>query len=164
MTPSPSKVLTLTVGLPRSGKSSWARETGFPIVGGDALRQAMTGGAWFPPVEPMIWGVARMMARALFFSGSQNVVVDATHLTPQHRAYWRPTSDCPWRVELALFDTPVDVCIERARKTNKEYLIEPIRLLDRCKVWPVEGEDIFLSIPRDGHEPELFETRRGCIG
>jgi len=37
------KILILTVGLPRSGKSTWAAKKGFPIVSPDAIRLAMHG-------------------------------------------------------------------------------------------------------------------------
>ena len=37
------KQLILTVGLPRSGKTTWALAQGYPIVAPDAIRLAVTG-------------------------------------------------------------------------------------------------------------------------
>ncbi|KKK82651.1 hypothetical protein LCGC14_2801230, partial [marine sediment metagenome] len=48
------KKLILTVGLPRSGKSTWARKQGHPIVNPDSIRLALYGEPFIEEAEPMI--------------------------------------------------------------------------------------------------------------
>ena len=37
------KEIIVTVGLPRSGKTTWAREQGYPIVNPDSIRLSLHG-------------------------------------------------------------------------------------------------------------------------
>jgi predicted kinase len=64
-----SKKLILTMGLPRSGKSTWAKQQSVPIVSPDAIRLAMTGQRWVGELEDMVWVVAKYMVRSLFLAG-----------------------------------------------------------------------------------------------
>ncbi len=85
----------ILVGLPGSGKSTWARkkcaelrEAGemCVIVNRDALRQMMHGEyAYNPDYEPMVSSVARSAVRHALVCGS--VIVDETHITEEKR--WR---------------------------------------------------------------------------
>lgn len=40
------KKLILTIGLPRSGKSTWAKQQGCPVVNPDSIRLALHGKAY----------------------------------------------------------------------------------------------------------------------
>jgi predicted kinase len=84
-----SKNLILTVGLPRSGKSTWAKEQGHPIVNPDAIRLAMHGTAYNTKVEPLVWATAKYMVEALFLAGHDKVIVDATNSTRKRREFWK---------------------------------------------------------------------------
>lgn len=44
-------ILVITVGLPRSGKSTWAKTLGAPIVSCDAIRQALGVYPFVPKAE-----------------------------------------------------------------------------------------------------------------
>ena len=61
-----SKTLILTVGLPRSGKTTWAKKTGLPIVNRDAIRIALHGQAYIQDAEEMITAFEWYMVKALF--------------------------------------------------------------------------------------------------
>ena len=119
--------LILTIGLPRSGKSTWALKQGCPIVASDALRLSIFGKLWWPPGEQQILATARSMVRALFFAGHDTVIFDSISLTKEARQFWLPTSDCPWVLEYMLMQTPADVCIERALANDQEYLVPVIQ-------------------------------------
>ncbi len=114
--------LFLTVGLPRSGKSTWAREQGCPIVNPDSIRLALHGSNYQALAEPFVWAIAKTMVRALFLAGHAKVVLDATNTTQARRHEWRGD----WRVQYQLFDVPADVCIERAKASGREDLIPVI--------------------------------------
>ena len=66
----PWKTLILTVGLPRSGKSTWAAQTGWPIVNRDAIRLALHGQAYIQDAEDMVTAIETYMVKALFGAGN----------------------------------------------------------------------------------------------
>lgn len=103
--------LILTVGLPRGGKTRWARATGFPIVSPDAIRLALHGQAYEPLAEPFVWATTRLMVRALFLAGHETVVLDACSVTRARRDEWRGSE---WETFCVLIDTPLEECMKRA--------------------------------------------------
>jgi len=137
--PCAGNILICTYGLPRSGKSTWARKTGLPIVCSDGIRLALTGRRWFGPVEHEVWATARSMVRAMFFGGNKVIILDATSLIRRVRDTFISSPDCTWTRRFMLFDTPVDVCLERAEATYPE-LCEVIERFNAA--WePVEEEE-----------------------
>lgn len=121
------KELTLTVGLPRSGKSTWARQQGVPIVNPDSIRWALHGERFIKAAEPMVWTIAEYMVKALFEAGHDRVIVDATHVTSKRREFWMERFDSKQSVsvKLQIFRTPPEVCMERARAMG-DLIITPI--------------------------------------
>ena len=105
------KLLILTVGLPRSGKTTWAREQNLPIVNPDSIRYALHGQRFQALSEPFVWAIATVMVRSLFLAGHSKVIVDATHNTKKRRDFWK---DSAWRIVFKPFDTPKDICLKRA--------------------------------------------------
>ena len=107
-------VLILTHGLPRSGKSTWARKQGAPIVCPDAIRLSKTGKRWFRPIEHEVWATARTMVRVLFLAGHKTVILDSTAGTRQQRDFFMPSPDVPWRRYVKIVPTNPQACILRA--------------------------------------------------
>lgn len=124
----PLKTLTMTVGLPRSGKSTWARGQGVPVVNPDSIRTVLHGTAFRPEAEPMVWGIAKTMVRSLFEAGHERVILDATNITNRRRQEW---SNGAWECEYVVFRTPAVTCVLRARDNDQEYLVDVIRRMDR---------------------------------
>jgi predicted kinase len=106
-----AKRLILTVGLPRAGKSSWARTQPYPVVNPDAIRLAVHGRRFYLPAEQLVWYTAEVMVRALFAAGHDDVVLDATNVTRARRDRWRGKE---WGVFLKTFDTSKEECLRRA--------------------------------------------------
>lgn len=108
--------LALMVGLPRSGKSTYARalqETGWVRVEPDAFRLALHGNAFHPPAEGIVWAAAELAVRALLVSGHA-VVIDATNTTRHRRSGWlRIARDLSVPAEAFVMDTPLRECLER---------------------------------------------------
>lgn len=129
------KLILLTVGLPRSGKSTWAREQGFPIVCPDAIRLAMYGLRFQAVAEPWVWAMAFTMASALFLAGNTTIIIDATNVSKRRRDEWRTKfPDCA--VEVKVFDTSPKECKKRAILTGQEDLLP---VIDRmAKDWDLE--------------------------
>jgi predicted kinase len=117
------KTLVLTIGLPRSGKSTWARQQGVPIVNPDAIRLAIHGQPFVPSAEPLVWVTAKIMTRSLFGAGHDVVILDATNLSRQRREEWYSDD---WVVQMKPFLVPPDVCVRRAVASDRLDLVPVI--------------------------------------
>jgi predicted kinase len=128
-TPPGERRLIATVGLPRSGKSTWSRANGAPVVNPDSIRHALYGQDWYLPAEPWIWAIAGTMVEALFLAGHQTVILDATMNTrwKRQQVIDRHGKYVVWKV----FHTPAEVCRERARALGQEDLIPAIDKMER---------------------------------
>jgi predicted kinase len=116
--------LVMTVGLPRSGKSTWAKsQVNIPIVNPDSIRLALHGKPFLPKFEIEVWHIAHVMVKSLFLAGHNLVILDATNITCSRRKEW---VDDQYQIILKYFDTPKDVCIKRAIDTNQMYLLPVI--------------------------------------
>ena len=93
------KKLILTVGLPRSGKTTWAKKMNFPIVNPDSIRLALHGNQFITEAEPMVWEIAKYMVKSLFLAGHNTVILDATNTTVKKRKEWLSKEyDCYFKV------------------------------------------------------------------
>lgn len=135
--------LIMLMGLPRSGKSTWAQAQGYPIVCPDAIRLAKTGQRWWGPIEHEVWATARTMIRALFLAGHKIVILDSTALKQSQRDNFKCSEDVPWERYVQYIDTDIETCKERARKTYPE-LVDIIDWFDRNKEVILTYEDIKL--------------------
>ena len=121
--------LICTVGLPRSGKSTWAKkmreEKGWPTVNPDAVRYALHGQRYAARAEPMVWAIVTVMIRSLFIAGHKIVVLDATGNTRKRRD---SMAGDDWVLYYKVIDTSKDVCLERARnlKNGADEIIIPV--------------------------------------
>jgi len=115
-----SKII-LTIGLPASGKTTWALEQakadpkGCVIVCRDDLRNSH--GGFHKDREGIITGFQRAMAESAIEAG-KNVIVADTNLNPKTRNLWKAFSlahDISYE-EKAFTDVPLEVCIKRDAK------------------------------------------------
>ena len=133
--------LYLTVGLPRSGKTTWAQSFVFPVVNSDAVRWTLSGSRKVvQSAEGFVWGIMHLMVGSLFDAGHSQVIVDATNATKARRARW---SNSEWATTLVYFDASIDECIQRADgdqelidKINQVAMIfEPPDRSEGFKIW-----------------------------
>lgn len=150
-------VLLMTVGLPRAGKSTWARAQGCPVVNPDSIRKALHGQDYYPDAEPFVWAVAELMVRSLFFAGHRRVVLDATNMRREYRQRFRSPD---WSCTFMVFDTPMAVCIERATQDGKESLIPVIEKMSKVGYYepPDRSEGLVLRWPSPLRGPVRVES------
>jgi len=115
--------LIVMVGLPYSGKSTAAKELGFPMVNPDSIRVALHGQRFSAEAEPHVWAIAKTMVRSLFLAGHKTVILDATNTTVKRRSEWISKE---WSVEFMEIDTDPLVCVERARKAGDKVILPVI--------------------------------------
>jgi predicted kinase len=123
-----SKTLIITVGLPRSSKSTWARSTGLPMVNPDSIRLAIHGQVFIKEAETLVWTHVKYMIESLFIAGHDKVILDATNTMVRRRREFKSKK---WKCMYKVFDTSKDECIQRAKDSGTEYLIPVIKRM--CK-------------------------------
>lgn len=132
------KTLILTIGLPRSGKSTWAKSTKLPIVNRDSIRLALHGQPYIQDAEEMVTAMETYMVKSLFYAGNDTIIIDATHLKKKYIEKWADFmynffKDWQWQIKYKIFRTPKYICIERAYKNSKDYLVPIIEKMDEEK-------------------------------
>jgi len=132
------------VGLPRSGKSTYARalqEVGYVRIEPDAFRMALHGHAFHSPAEGIVWATAELAVRALLIAGHA-VVIDATNTTRHRRSGWlRIARDLGVPVEAFVVDTPLAECLERNLSCRHRVPVEVMERMDR-RFEPVDPEGV----------------------
>lgn len=126
--------LISTVGLPRSGKSTWARTQGIPVVNPDSIRLALHGQAFYAPAEPFVWATAHLMVQSLFLAGHNKVILDATNINRRRRDEWRSKD---WQNAYVCFETSEFECMTRARNNGQPELVAIIARMAKDLVWPI---------------------------
>jgi predicted kinase len=134
----PRKTLWMTVGLPRSGKTTSARGMKMPIVNPDSIRIALHGQRFIGEAEPMVWAMAKYMVVALFEAGHDDVVLDATNTTVKRRDEW---ADKRWRRMFVLMPADETECLARAAKLQDSYIVPIIEKM-AAQFDPVHASEI----------------------
>lgn len=126
------KTLILMVGLPRSGKTTKAwklsERHSAPVVNPDSIHRVLHGTAYRDEANPIVWGIAKMMVRALFEAGHEFVILDACNNTIARREEWKDPTGLIWDREYFYLDTSMDECIRRLDDSNQE-LADVIRVM-----------------------------------
>ena len=118
--------LICTVGLPRSGKSTWCdtmRETGWVVVNPDSIRLALHGQRYSAEAEGFVWAIAKTMVVSLFLAGNDKIILDATNTSKDRRKEWQ--NDL-WDTKFKVFDTHPSICKIRAFQDDMEDLCKVI--------------------------------------
>ena len=131
-------ILLVLVGLPRSGKTSWARGLSYPIVNPDSIRLAMHGQRYLDLLEPLVWLAAKWMVKSLFLAGHTHVVIDATNMTRKRRDAWQSPD---WRAMFKRIETPANECLRRAEAAGDKDIIPVIMRMDG-EYEPLEPDEI----------------------
>lgn len=136
----PKILLICLIGLPRSGKTTWAGKQGYPIVCPDAIRLALHGQRYDSLAEPFVWAIAKCMVRALFLAGHKKVIVDDTNGSRKRRDFWQ---DDAWDTVFHVIGTSKDECIRRACKQNDDGIIPVIERMSLEHASLEPDEDIY---------------------
>lgn len=80
--------MVLTMGLPRSGKSTWAVDQQRPIVNRDAIRLALHGETYLQAAEDWVTVLEDNMVRSLYLAGHSTVIIDACNLNNDYANRW----------------------------------------------------------------------------
>jgi predicted kinase len=135
------KTLLMTIGLPRSGKTTYARSMQMPIVNPDSIRLVLHGQRFIGEAEPMVWVMAKYMVAALFEAGHDFVILDATNTTKKRRDEW---IDKRWVRKFITMPATKETCIERSNALDDAYIlpiIEKMAAQFEPYDWAMEDEE-----------------------
>lgn len=134
--------MTITVGLPASGKTTWAKQQeGFRINWDDMTKEFPSRS--FKEVRKQSFVILEEMAK-----DGVDVIIDNTNLNPDTAAEWAMRGmELGYEVHLKKFDTPLSDCLtrDRARKEGRvgRAVIEGMALKAGMLEWPTHKVAIF---------------------
>lgn len=128
------KNMTIMCGLPRSGKSTWVKENkneNEVILSADELRYLIYNQRFWTDGEPMIWAVHGIILKMLLKQGV-DIIVDETNVTKSIRSkIIKLVKEYDYEITGIEFNTPKEICKERAIKTGQDDLLP---VIDRMAV------------------------------
>jgi predicted kinase len=116
------KVIVL-IGLPASGKSTWAAgQRPAVTLSSDEVRRMLAGDTTDQTIHAHVFATLRFLLRRRLLMARGDTIVDATNLAPRWRRDWiRLAQRAGVPVEAVWFDTPLDVCL--ARNAARERVV-----------------------------------------
>jgi predicted kinase len=121
--------LIVLVGLPGSGKSTWAERQGVGVLSSDAVRVLLTGDAGNQTVNRLVFPTLRYLLTMRMKAGAEATILDATSLMAKERKAWiRTAEELGCDAEAVFFDTPLAVC--KARNAARSRVV-PEEVMDR---------------------------------
>ena len=142
--------LTMLLGLPRSGKTSWVEDnkSNQVVVSADSLRYLVYNQRFWADGEALMWSLRTMILKYLISQGV-DIIIDETNILAKSRAsiiklarsldaknkYW---IDC-----VVMKDAGnTELCIERAKTGNMEDLVPVIERMAEQLELPDKSEGI----------------------
>lgn len=151
--------LTMTKGLPASGKSTWAkrevdRSNGkIKRVNKDDLRAMVDAGIWSKQNEKQILEIRNLFVRH-YLSCGYDVIVDDTNLTPNHEEVLRGIAGeqgADFEVK-SFLDVPIGTCIARNAERVNPVPVNAIKSMFRQFV---KHNLVKPYVPPVPHNPDL---------
>lgn len=106
--------VVVLIGLPGSGKSTWARRQGGGVLSTDDIRATLSDDPTNQSIHGMVFATLRYLLRRRLELRRPVTYIDATNSTRQERrAYIKLAQWYGAAVEAVYFDTPVEVCKQR---------------------------------------------------
>lgn len=138
--------IILLVGLPGSGKSTWAAKQGASPLSSDAIRELLADDATDQSIHSAVFATLRYLLRQRIAIGRPVTYIDATHLTPaERRPYAQIAQWYGCDLEAVYFDVPLDVCMERNRSRARVVPEEAMQVM-AAKLVPPSLDEGFKRI------------------
>jgi len=138
--------LIVLVGLPGSGKSTWAERQGIVVLSSDAVRVLLTGSAEDQSANQLVFRVLRYLLAMRVKAGADATILDATSLTRRERKAWLHTAGTlGLAAEAVFFETPRAVC--RARNAARSRVVpEDVMRRFAARLTPPSTEEGFVRV------------------
>lgn len=133
--------VVLLVGLPGSGKSTWA--AGKPgVLSSDALRELLADDPDNQNIHARVFRVLRDVLKHRLELKRPVTYIDATNLTlKERRPYIKLAHSLDADIEALFFDVPTEECMRRNQARNRKVPAEVIQAMSRKLIPPdpIEG-------------------------
>jgi predicted kinase len=134
--------IVLLVGLPGSGKSTWAKGRD-GVLSSDALRELLVDDPDNQTIHARVFRVLRDLLKHRLELQRPVTYVDATNLTPYERRPYVKLADLfDADIEAVFFDVPVSECIRRNTGRDRVVPGDVIRKMAERLVPPVVEEGL----------------------
>src|SRR5579884_194793 len=143
---SPKGVVVLAIGLPGSGKTTWFKRRGVTPLSSDMLRSILFDDITEQRYQDLVFSTLRSLLRARLIARMPWNYVDASNLAAHERRQWiKMAKGFGYEVHAVFFDVPLEVCLERNRKRERQVKEDVVQRM-AAKLRPPSFEEGFAKI------------------
>jgi len=133
--------LYATIGLPGSGKETWAKTQGLPVIDVEVIKDQLTPLNQRSKKEAEVLNDVQRLIHSLFISGNPVVILLAENLTQKDREFWK--NDSEWQTNFREFYITEQEAIRAAIQAGASKTI-----LDQIKAKAKAYEPLSPSLPK----------------
>lgn len=133
--------MIVLIGIPGSGKSTWAKTQNCQVLSSDEFRRLLSGDETNQNIHHQVFAAMRHMLRARMEIGQPATILDATNLRWSDRRPWlQVAKKFDARAEAVFFNVPLALALERNRLRERQVPEDVIRQMHKLMQVPTMAE------------------------